>query len=241
MAWIELHEAVRDHWKIKRLRESSKVRYAEAEGWVVNLWLWAVSNARNGKLEKFTDMEIAEAARCEVEPTKFMQRMMDATLITSAKKINDWKKYGVSKLEKNRKSVEAFRLRKDKLKTHDGNIAVSGTVPYRTVPNRTEPLKSLNVKSVTTTPTTLRARSPQKGTSQEYDKDVVDEIVAFCGDGKSRGYFITACRDFGGGLLREALGELKMRLAEGQSISNRGAYITSLIEDWGKEETRNGR
>lgn len=102
-------------------------------------------------------------------------------------------------------------------------------------------VKSLNVKSVTTKATTLRAGPKPNGTPKDYDKDVVDEIVGFCGDAKSRGYFISACRELGGGLLREALGELKMRLAEGQSILNRGAYITSLIEEWSKGKTLNGR
>ncbi|MBI4396857.1 MAG: hypothetical protein HY548_07165 [Elusimicrobia bacterium] len=139
MAWIELHEAVRDHWKIQRLADSAAVRYAEAEGWVTNLWLWAITSAKNGDLDRFTNMEIARGARCEVQPENFVAWMIDSGLITSQKKINDWRKYGIKKMEQNRKRIEAHRRKNVTLQKRDSNVTVTPTVPNRTVPNQTIP------------------------------------------------------------------------------------------------------
>lgn len=75
--------------------------------------------------------------------------------------------------------------------------------------------------------TTLRDLPHQNG----KDNPFIEEVVRYCGDAKSRAYFILAEKQLGEGLLRECFGELKMRVNEGQDIQNRGAYLVSLIKD----------
>ena len=253
MAWIESHQEIEKHPKTLDLMADLGLDVDQAIGKIHRLWWWCLSYAEDGDLRKHNDDRLGQAVGVlPGEPSKqFVAAMVKARWLDREPyfRVHNWWDYAGMLLQIRYKhdpkkwwKVRALYVGKRKNGCMNGSNNTTPTKPTKpTKPNQTEPEKSLNVKSVTTTPTTLRAGSKKTGTSQEYDKDVVDEIVAFCGDGKSRGYFITACRDFGGGLLREALGELKMRLAEGQSISNRGAYITSLIEDWGKEGARNGR
>ena len=143
MAWIELHEQVRDHWKITRLAEQLGVRYAEAVGLVVNLWLWAALHAKTGDLGRFTEPEIARAAR--YEPTlattngKLMDALKSCELLEENGQIHDWEKHGLKLLASTRKRVAKCR-RNAKRQQRYGNV--TDTLPQRNsnaVPNRTLP------------------------------------------------------------------------------------------------------
>jgi len=113
VAWIEYHEAVRDLWKIRRLSKLCSVRYAEAMGWISALWLWSVSNARDGSLKKFSDDEICAASLCESRKKVTKKMLIECELLDHDERIHDWRKHGVSYLESHRKSQKKYRSRKD--------------------------------------------------------------------------------------------------------------------------------
>ncbi len=109
MAWIEYHEALRHHWKIKRLADRLKVIYATALGNLSCLWLWAVSNAPKGDLERFTDLEICDAMRMKMPVTGIKKVLQECELLDNNFKIHDWRKHGISLLESHRKSQRKYR------------------------------------------------------------------------------------------------------------------------------------
>ena len=134
--WIEYHQELRDHWKIARLASTFSVPYAQALGWISCLWLWASTNAEDGSLKRFTDQELASAARAEnVHPEAFTIALVTCELIDRDRTIHAWKEYGI-------KYLLSARLRKAKWKKkstlpeRSKNVTGTATVPNRTIPNR---------------------------------------------------------------------------------------------------------
>jgi hypothetical protein len=110
MAWIEYHTALRDHWKIKRLAIILGIEYPHALGIVSCLWLWVAEYSPKGDIERFSDEEIRDAARCNMQ--KFSKdTLKKCELINDRGKINDWNKHGLKLLVSNRKRVKEYRER----------------------------------------------------------------------------------------------------------------------------------
>lgn len=109
MAWIEFHEALRDHWKIHRLSKTLKISYSHALGCLGSLWLWAVSNATKGDLKTFTSDEIFRAMMLKNNTTDIKKVLQGCELLDEDFKIHDWRKHGISLLESNRKRQKKFR------------------------------------------------------------------------------------------------------------------------------------
>lgn len=113
MSWIEYHDALRDFWKIERLAHILQVPYAHALGLLSCLWLWAVKNARDGKLKHFTDLEVAKAARWEGNAEGFKEHLRICKLIDrGTDRLHDWSEYGTRMLEESRRKQREYRLRK---------------------------------------------------------------------------------------------------------------------------------
>lgn len=141
MSWIEYHTPLRDHWKIKRLSLILEVDYLYALGAISCLWLWCADYAQDGDLRRFSDDEIRDAARCNLQ--KFsISALKNCQLINEKGKINDWSKYGIKLLESNRKRVREHRLQK-----HYRNVTVMPTnqpnQPYQ--PNQLNTINPLPV------------------------------------------------------------------------------------------------
>ena len=109
MAWIEYHEALRDHWKIHRLATYLKVRYPEALGSLSVLWLWSVSNSRKGDLKSFTVDEISRAMMLKMVRNDIKKVLQECRLMDENEVLHDWRKHGVSLLDSNRKRQKKFR------------------------------------------------------------------------------------------------------------------------------------
>ena len=50
MAWIELHQSLREHRKMFACAEVLNISKIEMVGTLVCLWLWALDNAQDGSL-----------------------------------------------------------------------------------------------------------------------------------------------------------------------------------------------
>jgi len=159
MSWIELHEEVRDHPKIKRLAKDMGVSKAEARGWVIGLWLWAATYAECGVLTGMDAEEVADACDYEGdEQSKLLGALIDRQLIDrngDELKIHDWEKHGLRLLESNRERQKKFRERVDReserresepelpvmdvtLQKRHANVDVTPTIPNHTIPNQKE-------------------------------------------------------------------------------------------------------
>jgi hypothetical protein len=157
MAWIELHEELRDHPKIKRLAKDMGASKAEARGWVIGLWLWSATYAENGRLTGMDAEEISDACDYEGnEPEKLLGALIERGLVDrngDELTIHDWEKHGLRLLESNRERQKKFRERVDReadrgepepkpqcedvtLQKRYANVDVTPTIPNHTIPNQ---------------------------------------------------------------------------------------------------------
>lgn len=112
MAWIEYHLSLREFWKVDRLAARLGIRYTEALGVVSCLWCWAGNNAKDGRLKKFTDLEIAKAARWEGPADNFKEILRSCRLLDKGTdKIHDWDKHGLRLIEESRRRQKEYRQR----------------------------------------------------------------------------------------------------------------------------------
>jgi len=65
----------------------------------------------------------------------------------------------------------------------------------------------------------------------ENQNHFLDRVVEFADDEGSRAFFQKAVKKLGEGLVEEAMGEVKMREADG-SVNSRAPYFIALLENW---------
>lgn len=128
MAWIEVHQSLPSHRKIKRLKRTLKIKTAQAVGHVVMLWLWALDNAPEGRLDGLDPEDLAEAAEWQGDPVKFVDALRECGFVDEGESllIHDWQEYG-GRLQGQRKdraaqNRERQKRYRDKQKEHNGNV-----------------------------------------------------------------------------------------------------------------------
>lgn len=166
MAWIELHQTLPTHRKIKKLKRLLKIKTPQAVGHVVMLWLWSIDNAPDGDLSPADAEDIAEAAEWTGNAEKFASALVEAGFIDDDLHLHDWGEYAGRlmdqreerrKKERDRKAQYRAKKRAEKEDTPDAgppdgqdspalvpwdSPAESGTVPplpNLTVPDHTKP------------------------------------------------------------------------------------------------------
>lgn len=116
MAWIEVHQELRNHPKVIRLASILQCPIATALGYIVSLWLWAVSYARDGNLTKFSDAEIGHGANFDGDPKILVTALVEASLLdrTDLKlTLHDWKNYSLKFLNNEKRRVAKHRKTKE--------------------------------------------------------------------------------------------------------------------------------
>jgi DnaD/phage-associated family protein len=156
MAWIELHQSVRDNKKTMRLSKLLKINKIQAVGHLVFLWLWALDNCQDGDLSKLTDDEIADAAGWEGESALFVDSLKTARYIDKdTMELHDWFEYAGKLIaqreiqrEQTNERVKRYREKLKKEKNSECNADVTrisnGDVTLcnaPTVPNHTVPIE----------------------------------------------------------------------------------------------------
>lgn len=151
MAWIEVHQSLRDHRKLIALGVELGVDDTQAIGHLINLWLWSIDNAPSGSLAALPAAVVAIGARWKGDPERFMDGCKAAGFIDSNGDIHDWRDYAGKLIEqREKKRVEmAERRARGKVEgvtERSGNVPVTSkngagmlpsTVPNPTVPNTT--------------------------------------------------------------------------------------------------------
>lgn len=106
LAWIELHQELREHRKIYACAELLKISRVTMVGTIVSLWLWALDNTPNGSLAGISNRTIARV--CDF-PEKKADALVNALTQTgwldksgNVLTIHDWNDY-VGKLMDRRK------------------------------------------------------------------------------------------------------------------------------------------
>lgn len=157
MAWIELHQTLREHKKLFACADALNLSRIEMIGTLVSLWLWALDNAQDGSLEGVSDRTVARV--CDF-PEKKAAKLMEALhkygwLDRDGEHyvIHDWYDYAGKLMERREKDRKRKKISVSKPLDFHGNSngtpeEVHGnshaTVPYRTVQNNTLPIYSGN-------------------------------------------------------------------------------------------------
>lgn len=93
MAWIESHQSLGTHLKLRRLARELRIHRAQAIGHLHFLWWWALDNAPTGNLSALAPAEIAEVAEWPGSEDQFLAAMKSCGWIDADGMIHDWMEY----------------------------------------------------------------------------------------------------------------------------------------------------
>ena len=96
MAWIKVHQTLKDHRKVLQAADELEIETAHMLGLIVSFWLWALDNAPAGSLAGISHRMIARAAQWERSPEPFVSALISAGLLKDTPdglEINDWYEY----------------------------------------------------------------------------------------------------------------------------------------------------
>lgn len=116
MAWVEVHQSLRDHRKLYACADDLDIEPVLLLGMLVSLWLWALDNTPDGGLDSISNRTIARATRW---PEKRADQLVTALINNGwidrtedgGIALHDWKEYG-GKLTERRATDRARKRRK---------------------------------------------------------------------------------------------------------------------------------
>jgi hypothetical protein len=149
VAWLEVHQSVRDHRKIVALADALGVEENYALGLCVHFWLWAVDNAPTGHLPE-SNRAIARGCRWAGDFDHLLDCLIAAGLVDDrgdSRSIHDWADYAGKLIE--RRHANAQRMREsramhvqdtcdERARSHDTHVLGDSTVQNSTQPNSTK-------------------------------------------------------------------------------------------------------
>jgi hypothetical protein len=115
--WLELHDALIDHVKIKRLSRAVTRPTVTVRGHLVTLWLNVLRHAPDGNLVDWTTDDIADYAEWDGDAATFVQALVDCRLLDKADdghlEAHDWREYAgqLKVAERKRKERETKKVR----------------------------------------------------------------------------------------------------------------------------------
>ena len=152
MAWIEVHDNLREHRKTYELATLLKAEQYAAVGLVVSLWTWAINHAQDGDLSGFPAVAIANACHWKKKPNLLIDALVASGFVTDTMQIHDWDVYAGKLIDRreanarrNREARAAKASRDDDRAHHERITSASrdgATVPNPTVPNHLSSLRS---------------------------------------------------------------------------------------------------
>ena len=153
MAWIESHQSLGAHIKLRRLARALNVHRAQAIGHLHYLWWWALDAAPSGDLSAFSALELAEVCEWSSDPDTFLAALRDCGWLDPDGRIHNWDRYVGRILAFRESNRKRQRRRRKALRNADvtRDVRVTSRVrsspvtglPYRTstvpVPTGTKP------------------------------------------------------------------------------------------------------
>lgn len=132
--WIESHQSLRSHPKIKKAARIACINEFEMIGRLHCLWWWALDYAPDGDLTNYTDDDIEDAVDWSGERGLFVTALTDCgfngnggliDVTRESRVIHDWHEYGGRLLEKRQANKERMR-EKRAMHVHSTTIARTG-------------------------------------------------------------------------------------------------------------------
>jgi hypothetical protein len=95
--WIELHDTLLDHIKLKRLSRELDITRVIARGYIVTLWLNTLRHATDGCLTDWSDEDLAEYSEWTGDPVRWREALLDCAWLVLDENglvhVNDWREY----------------------------------------------------------------------------------------------------------------------------------------------------
>lgn len=118
MAWIEAHQALGDHPKVRKLSRILKLdNENEPIGILMRLWWWAMDYAPDGSIGKYDAEELAWAMRWKGEPEELLEALIGAGWIDDGPEglqIHDWYQYAGRLVDMREAKREQDRIRQQR-------------------------------------------------------------------------------------------------------------------------------
>jgi hypothetical protein len=109
MAWIESHQSLGGHIKLRRLARMLGINRAQAVGHLHFLWWWALDGAPSGDLSGMIPADIAELSEWPGDPDAFFGALRECGWIDPDGRIHDWMDYAGRLVDVRRKDRERKR------------------------------------------------------------------------------------------------------------------------------------
>ena len=97
MAWIQVHQQLKDHRKLLAAADELEIEPAHMLGVLISFWLWALDNTPSGSLAGISNRMIARAAQWNDSPDTLVDAMTNAGLLDQeadgSLTIHDWYEY----------------------------------------------------------------------------------------------------------------------------------------------------
>ena len=123
MAWIQIHQQLKDHRKVLAAADELDIEPAHMLGLLISFWLWAIDNAPDGSLAGISDRMIARAAQWDKDPEEFVAALTSASLLDATEdgvlEIHDWSEYTGKLIEQRENEKNRSRARRAAAKSND--------------------------------------------------------------------------------------------------------------------------
>ena len=116
MAWIQVHQQLKDHRKLLAAADELEIEPPHMLGLLTSFWLWALDNAPSGSLVGISNRNIARAAQWNKEPDTFVEAMKSAGFLDITEdgtlEIHDWYEYAGKLIDQREAEKQRSRRRR---------------------------------------------------------------------------------------------------------------------------------
>ncbi len=107
MAWIEVHQGLRTHPKVRKLAKALDCDRNQSIGILVCLWLWSVDH--NGRIGGGDAEDVADACLWRGDAVKLLAALKLTGWVEKSGEIHDWNDYGDKLLRRSRARQKKYR------------------------------------------------------------------------------------------------------------------------------------
>lgn len=152
--WIESHQSLRNHPKVKKAARLAGINEFEMIGRLHCLWWWALDYAPDGDLTNYTDDDIEDAVDWAGQRGAFAQALVNCgfnghggliDVTQESRVIHDWHEYGGRLMEKRQANKDRM---KQKRATHVQRTDDAQPLHVQGLHNRTEQTEQNNTDVV---------------------------------------------------------------------------------------------
>ena len=184
MAWIELHQSLRDHRKVLQASDELDIEPAHMVGLLSLLWLWAIDNAESGDLSRVTSKTLARAAQWTGNADSFVEVLKRTSFIDSdTLMLHDWLDFSGRLLEQREQKRAQNRLRQQRFRENQARQQPSkSNADITDVSQKNNALLSDSTKPNQTVPNRINnTNAPRKGQGRKQQNSSGAEDDLFTG------------------------------------------------------------